>query len=422
MTTRPQALLYILLSVYMFAFFFLSIRSGWEIPLYIAFIPAVWMEFRSPLPAGSRRYFYRVLALMVIFVSLNLLSAYFAYDAPGMEFSHRQSSYFKGVVLAFVVGLGIRDRRSLNRFITALLASFGIWMSLELVNYVFLFVDPVDGGKRLVGFRNYNPNILAFQLVIFLSFYLTYAFDNRRKLITLFTGGGAALALFLLFLTGSRNGWVTVLVVTMPASLVFSGPKGNLKKRAIAALMVFLLTASVGYFYWFKYARPERRSFSSINSRVIHWQAAAEVIKEGPWYRVVIGQGSIKKVLKKMHAKWPLDGKVHNIIRHAHNTSLQVLLETGFLGWLNLAAVWLLLFMKTLSNWLKNTAGGDLEPALLVALLSIPVLSLVDHVLWHVVGMNCWLVVGLALARVRVNELERVENGSHLTSRVTFTG
>jgi O-antigen ligase len=393
------------LSMYMFALVFVKMRSTWEIPLYIAFIFAIRMEIKDPMPAGSRKYVYTVLALLAAFVLLNFLSALIAYDAPGMEFSNRQNVYFKGVVFAVAIALGLRTWESVDRFVSLILAAFGIWMCLELFYFAFNFADATDGNSRLTGYKGINPNIIGMQLAILLSFYLARFFANRNRWSALIAITGTTLGFFLLFLTGSRNSMIAVLLITVPATFILSDASGNLKKRFTRGLIIFFILAFTGSLYWAQYGRPDMMSLRSIKVREIHWQAAGEVIKEGPWYRVVIGQGSIKRVLKKMHSHRTPNGKKW-VFWHAHNTLLQVLLETGLLGCINLVGIWLMIVFQTFSSW-KNNPRRWLEPALLTAMLSIAFMGLAEHTLWDISGMMWWMVVGLSLARIRLSEQEK---------------
>jgi len=385
-----------LFSLYIFFLFFFGHHSDWNPFFFLALPFAFLLENNDPSEGKARHFRNLFISLLLSFALINILSAFFAVDAEGMEFSNRSNDHYYGVAIALGLGLGLRSLISVRRMLVILLVLGGIWYSWEFLN-LFIGEPFMDG--RFEGFWGYHWNTTAMMLLVLFSLNFSYSFAAQRKMSSLFSSVAAFLTGTLLFWTKSRFALLTLLIITIPCGLFLQRRVGSIRaKFVVAALVVCLITPMAGLL-WFHKASPERKSLKNAKYRLTVWADTLKIIKESSDMRVVTGQGTILHNHLKLKKHFHVGSEVGSESPHAHNAILQVLLETGVLGVINFVLIWLVSFWGLLLVWLNyDSTYSDLSPALITSLVTIAAMNMLDYGLWGESGKLSWFVLGLAFA------------------------
>src|SRR5207244_287409 len=168
----------------------------------------------------------------------------------------------------------------------------------------------------------FYPNALAGVIMMLLPVSLTYLYSLRRR----FTVGARGLllamvgiaALACLFWSGSKGGWLLVLVLGLVASLFLPGNR-QLKTLLVAAA----LTLGLAGFFW-KYSTFFQKGATSVSARFDYWHAALQSAKEHP----IIGTGPGTFYFAYEKVRRPESEPA----RLVHNDYLEQLSDSGFIG------------------------------------------------------------------------------------------
>jgi O-antigen ligase len=333
------------------------------------------------------------------FLTINLTSAVLAEELPGRGGFSWRGMHLTGILVAFAAGVGLRRRGAVERLLGWLLLLSGIWYLGETVTMPWRSAFE-DG--RLAGDRGY-PTLLAAELVLLIALYLGNSLAWRRRLSRAASLAGAGLTGVLLFMTKGRAALLVLGAVAIPAVLLFQRRLGRTRTRIAAVCLWLLLLAPLGLVAWWCAASPERRSGTTVRSRLTIYRLCFQATANAPWYRAVIGHGPSRRVYPATVARYA--GEPPRVlgqkIRHAHNNLFQIFLETGLIGVLAVTALWLIAFRSAWVAWRSDcgdSRSSALPGVLLAALVTVAANGAADYTLWHVTGRLSWLVVGLAFA------------------------
>lgn len=287
-----------------------------------------------------------------------------------------------GITLVFTTYFTFRTfiANNLAYLPTGLDIGFKFFVILSFVNYglgiasMNLMAEHVDfygltiekSIPRMIGLNN-DPNICAFSFLI-VAFYFLYA---KSKLSKVFL----CLSVLGILLTLSRGGLVSFIVGFVSGFLVRDKTK-DLKLLFYILVSVFLLTMFITFNYDLIEPFVEKRlqGLSSGAGRFAVWENALSLVVERPF----LGYG-IFSFREVMFANF-------NMAKFAHNTYVEVLLETGLIG--------LTLFLSGLFGFLLfsynlSASGNDcrfLFPATCACLVAILGLSMYIHIIF-------WLII-----------------------------
>ncbi len=333
-----------------------GVHAGTGLNLFIHMLPvlglAAWFGARGMAGGSPWRFSgveFAVLALTLVHV-LSVTRASHRLAALEGAVGHLAGGLF--LVLA-VQALGRDGLRSL------LLAGLFAAVVLALAQYAVLFPATTERvARELTELRHRHatrepfaaftgPNQLAAFLVLTLPLALGAAIDARSRGLLAYAAPALALGLgaLVLVLTGSLGGWVSL----GGGAAAFAG-LALTRKRGRPALVVAAAAAAallVGLALFSPLLERAAARSHSLHVRRAYWTAAGRVFAERPVLGVGLGN------FEDHYAR--VKGDVQQEVRQVHNDYLQVLAETGLLGFLAFAAF--------LGFGLRRACAPETEPA-----------------------------------------------------------
>jgi O-antigen ligase len=166
------------------------------------------------------------------------------------------------------------------------------------------------------------PNALAGLLLVILPGALGVIWDARRRLTAPARGLLllllAALGLACLYWSGSKAGWLLMLLLGLILLL-----RMPFRKQLKAALIVAVLLAGLAGFFW-KHAAFFQKGATSVSARFDYWRAALQVAREHP----VFGTGPGAFAIPYAKIKRPES----EMARLVHNDYLEQAADSGLVG------------------------------------------------------------------------------------------
>ncbi len=253
---------------------------------------------RGRLPAWRSVQHRWILVLPLVWLGWTLFSALSTIDST---LSSLVCYHFIAAIACFFMGFALLPSvGSLRPFWTGLLVAFALVLGSGLMQHFggleqtrrhfFLYIYPTldsvapeylkkMSSDRIFGTLFY-PNTLAGALILLLPPLLWFLWTLREH-FTIGARGFLLCALALgsaacLFWSGSKGGWLLVLLLVLIA-LLFSPVHIKIKALTLA---VCLLVGSAGFIY--RYAGFFRKGATSVAARFDYWRAAVQIAKENP--------------------------------------------------------------------------------------------------------------------------------------------
>ncbi len=322
--------------------------------------------------------------------------------------------HFIACVVCFYLGVFCLSRvRNLTAFWLCLMAGFAFVLATGLQQhfggleesrkhfwlYVFPTMKevPAEYLKRMSSNRIFStlfyPNTLAGVLLLFLPAVLAFAWslehrftvDARILLLVLF--GAPALAC--LFWSGSKGGWLLMMMLGLVALLQL-----HFERKWKIALIALALVVGLGGFAA-RFSSYFKKGATSVNARFDYWQAAVRTAESNPLFGTGPGTFAIPyKTIKRPGSE---------MARLAHNDYLQQASDSGVLGF-----VVYVTFIAVTLFYCKPKAGADGYPlkfAVWLGLLGWASQSTVEFDLyipalaWGGFGLMGWLL-GMTANRI----------------------
>jgi O-antigen ligase len=224
--------------------------------------------------------------------------------------------------------------------------------------------------------HNHYAALMEMLVPIPLVFVLTSFASGNRKLLA---GIAAALMASTIFLSGSRGGMISLVI---EIALLFVAIQAKDKRPRTVWIALLTLAASVAVVYWLE-GRDFIQRLISIHSETqaeISGGTRFSIVRDGlhMFVRHPIsgwGLGTFPVVYPQFRSFY-----TNFFINQAHNDYLQLLIETGLLGFL--AAAWFLVRLyretwKKIEDWTSNV-NSAVALAALIACTGIVAHSLVD--------------------------------------------
>jgi O-antigen ligase len=297
------------------------------------------------LVAPGKTFVQNRIHYALVFFGLALTGTWFLSpyaDSPGC--TEVVENYFKVAVFYVLMITTVRDERSLRLLVLLYLAAVGLYMSHSLLEYCNGRYEWRMGTRRMIGvdITYRDPNAFAAALLCALPMTIPFWVEQPRRIPRSVLGGFCGLALLCILLTGSRCGFLGILIVTTMAVLLMTR-----QKTQAVIVLVFL---GIGFFALLSVALPEnlqdryltlidpsrgpRNAQVSAEGRLVGWLTGLELWQESP----LVGQGP---------GSYPV---ASGSGFQAHNLYGQVLSEMGLVGAVGLFGIVLCFGL----NWLET--------------------------------------------------------------------
>lgn len=310
--------------------------------------------------------------------------------------------YATGFLLLLLIVSAVRTGEGLGRLLdTALLGVtfsglYGIWQFINgvAVDPALTDVNLNEGMPGRVFSTMGNPNNYAEILILTLPFFMAVIFNSKsilKKLLYVFL---MLPPLAAMFLTGSRSGWLAL----AGAAMVYT----FLKNRKLIPVILLLGLVSMPLLPDFVMRRIQtigNPNDSSARYRTLIFETVKPIIRDYWATGIGLGSDAFMRVLQDYHLR------TLAMVAHAHNTYIQILLETGVAG----AATFIWAMVRTVKKCFinifkqKDVYINNILIAGVSSLAGIAVMGLVEHVWFYPrVMLFFWLVLGILLAGIGI--------------------
>ena len=323
-----------------------SIRSfSMGIPLGLWIVKMIlqrrWLKQKTPLDIP--------ILLFTVVGALSLITAVdLRYSAD--EF---QGEWLTGIVLFYLVVNNFREEQ-LKYLLGALLLGNLVMVSYGIFDFFYrggsLFSYQVRAGSLHSGFGTFGTYLITILPYLLMAVFFVRKISNRLTLLLLLF-----LNFFALYLTHSRGSWVAAIVLLLLAGWRFLPKKILIVSLATAAVLFFFLAPQ-------KIIKHHAGIISSgapptsIETGQARWELlkfSLEKIKENPFQMLGFGRRSFVKKYHDFYLQYK-----GALLWHAHNTFLNIALQTGIQG--------LVIFCFLIYKLIKYCSGrANLENSLL---------------------------------------------------------
>ena len=278
----------------------------------------------AQIPLTPPLFIYSILVLVATLTSVTFegsLRDFAIYTLSFMLFfalvsqvKNKQELY--NLVIIFTVGLFLVSCHSIYQYIIDVPMESG-WVDSSNSPELTTRVYSVFG----------NPNVLAKYLLSLFPISFALAMHAKDKLKKVFLFGTSACAVLAMIFTFSRSGWIGLL-----ASLSFFTILKDKKLFTILLIVILVGTFIVPDIVSSRITSVED---TSSNYRLMVWQETTNIISDF-W---LTGVGLGYEAFREIYPFYMIDNNKSPY--HAHNTYLQILVETGIIGLL--VFIWLII-------------------------------------------------------------------------------
>lgn len=258
---------------------------------------------------------------------------------PNLEvFQNEFLSQFS-VVIMFIILTSIKtDKKRLdnifriiwiNSFIIALLSLFFNEQYFYLEDRIVL---------SLFGYK-IDPNYQAILVLFGIALSFTYLLNDKNKILSIIF---SIVGIFSLFLTGSRGGFIALLIISIISLILYI--KNNLTVKKIGQFILIIFTLSISLYIFVFNFFPENiferifliSGYGDGSSRINLWNNAFLLLKEN--FNLIFGAG------------WGAFFHYNDANLAVHNTYLSVMSDTGIIGFCLLFIPIFIVFYKSIKN------------------------------------------------------------------------
>jgi hypothetical protein len=236
------------MSYLLYGYMFLFIERPWEIwpslgglhieRVYMLLVLAIFLILPKPPFRWHRQHLW-----VLLFLLLHFLSSPFAFSpAAALD---QGFEYFKVVTFYFLLVWSIRDERAFRKVLFAFIVIMGMYMSHSFLEYLHGRHEWRMGISRMIGVGVYmsDPNAFAASIVFSLPFLRSLARTERNKFYKLGYLAYGLLSAVCIVLTGSRSGFVTLILFLVFESWSFI----RKSKRTLTILIVLPIVALLAW-------------------------------------------------------------------------------------------------------------------------------------------------------------------------------
>lgn len=343
-------------------------------------------------------FFYLAFGVMVLF-------SYFRDTGSGF----RPLMFYLTALLALLLIQGIiNSRKALYTFICILLGAvtisglYGLYQSVVGVpvvsSQVDFYVNTNMPGRIYSSFENPNnfAQILVMTIPLYFAMFYT-AKTNKQRLIIFLCALPPILSILL---TLSRSGW-GALAVAMVIFFLFSH-RSVLPAMAIAGVCALPVMPS---FLIDRLMTVFKGGDSSTQFRQTIRETLAPIIEKNWVLGTGLGTDSVRAAIREHYTESQLP--TWQILAHAHNIYLQILAEMGIFGLIAAITLLLSFFVSCIKGIIKSPRDRFIIAAGAGSIAGMLIAGSVEHIWFYPrVMLMFWLIIGIALAAVRVGREE----------------
>ena len=350
----------------------------------------------------KNKFFYSLIIFWLILL-INLIFSISFYDSFPRSFG-----FIRFILFAFAINYYLKSSNKKYQYFI-----FKFWMiiffiiSLDLV-YEYIF------GFNILGFKSYMPGRLSGFLnqelkighlysafiLICLSFIYLYLNENKNKNINKnFFYIFLILFLFISIIIGERSNFIKIFLMSILFLLFFENK--NYKKKILSifsGLLILTLIVfnndSYKYRFWTMFIKPLIKNPIQmvINSNYgSHYKVALEVFEN----HKLMGVG-----LKNYRQEVLKDGYSDNPSVHPHQFHLEIISETGLIGYLSFLLIFVFNLFYSIKYFFKNKNIYQLSGILFVLVNLIPIIP--SGSFFTTYGATLfWLNFGLMLPKIK---------------------
>ena len=357
---------------------------------------------------SGRRFSYHLKGLpflLMVFLFSCFLSVVISY-APRDSF--RVLLFFVTAFLLMLVLAGsLRNRSSFQRFLGVLYA--GVW--LTALYCVLQGIQGVDVDVRLTdvtanagmpgrAFSTFeNPNNYAEFLVLFFPFLMAFSLNLKRKSVKIFTFALLVVPFAALLYTYSRSCWVSFALSMVVFLALYNYRYLPLLLLAGIALVPFLPQTVLN-----RILTIGSMTDTSNQYRLLIWDGVLKMLKD-TW---VSGIGLGPVAFSRIYPSFAHSNAV--LAPHSHMLYLQILVETGILGFVSFGLYWLATLKRSISQLLKPALSSEKRTLLIAGVSSLTGILFVSgaEYIWFYprVLFSFFIVLGLVTAALSLPEKE----------------
>ena len=270
---------------------------------------------------------------------------------PSDSLGYILNIYSRNIVCLYLIAQAVRDDRSARVVGGALVAGCACIVLAMLLNFGPLVTYKFDPGRVSIG-GSYDPNDLALLFVVALP-YAFFMLKGSRPLVQLMLGSSIGLMLVGIVKTGSRGGFIGLLVV---GGLILMRGSRRMRKYALLAAVVgvVLFAAVAPASYWsrigtiYNYEQDYNFTMKEKNSRFAIWSTGARIFASRPLTGVGI---SCFGVAHRKYSESKVDIS-------PHNSFVQVATELGIIGLALFVAI-IIVSIRTARRVRRRLTGND---------------------------------------------------------------
>ncbi len=247
-----------------------------------------------------------------------------------------------------------------------------------------------------------NPNVLGEYLLLAIPMSVGLMWTKKKWLSKIFYIGTTGILFLALILTFSRGCWIGLMVTAAAFVTFVSGKLWGLLLLALPVLP-FVIPESIIK----RFTSVGNMEDTSTSYRVFIWMGTFALLKDYWFGGIGMGQEAFTKI-------YPFYSYNGIVAPHAHNTFLQLWVETGIWGLLVFVFIMFMYFKYTAGIMKQNKKGSEihtLSVALSSGILGFLVQSMFDNTFYNYrVFMIFWLVLAMTMSAPQTAEVKEEQD------------
>jgi len=347
--------------------------------------------------------------LVAVFLFVTILTAA---SVTGLDLSHStivMLNYFKAILLALLLAGCLVSESDIKTITIYCLVGLVIGSLFSLYQYITgQYVIQNIYIQRAAGLRT-DPNDTAMLLVTGIPLGLYWLFNTKKNITKLLCVGVILLILFSIMLTGSRGGFVTLLII----GLGFYIRKPTIGATVLGGLLIVFMIALAPKTFVDRIETlvtgQEKHGGKSMNNRLELQMTGIKLFLDNPVIGVGPGNFGLAYIQDKKPGYTPSKGSdFSHSYGVAHNMHLEMFVETGLFGGLLFELIMLLAFKGFLGYDKHNKTKQ--KSYTLGYMLALSLIGLLFSGLFLSQGKNSvlWFIVGMGFAMKKLTDQQRV--------------
>jgi O-antigen ligase len=311
-----------------------ELRAFLRIALLMGFFS--WWIKRPRITLKTQHLRFLGIFYLIIFLSIFWSPFPMTYEE---NFSYFNNNYLNPLMGLFIIILFVRKKEWIKNLFVALAISF-------IINNLFGIYQFIRGENRVTGLTEHYMSMAGVIIVLFFAMLLLTlkkSFLPKYHWVFLLS---TIISIPVIFFNGTRAIWFIFLLL-LPILFFQLYPK-----KGIVYFLIILLLAGSCMFQ----IDATRQRFSTIadmqyqsnSERLLMWGSAWNMFRDYPLTGVGIGN------YKNLYFEKYINPKTVEHLGHAHNVPLQLLAETGVIGFLGYAVFFGYVLFESFKRWRRR--------------------------------------------------------------------